>query len=257
MKKLYLIGIGSGNPKHLTVEAVEVLKAIDVFFIFEKDRENSSEINKIRKEILNYYLNENSYRVVNLKVSKRKKGGDLQSYVQKVLNWRIKKAEALAEGINNHLRDGENGCLLIWGEPSIYDGHIEIVRYILNRGLSNFDYEIIPGISSFQVLAAKHKISLSSVGENIHLTTGRRLRQMDEKDIENTLVLLDNYHTYKKFSTSNLNIYWGCYLGLSDEIILSGKLRECLPEIERIRKKKREEKGWIMETYLLRKEDED
>ena len=49
------------------------------------------------------------------------------------------------------------------------------------------------------------------------------------------------------------DIYWGAYLGTDEEILVAGKLRDRIDEIERIRQTKRAEQGWIMDTYLLRR----
>ena len=52
---------------------------------------------------------------------------------------------------------------------------------------------------------------------------------------------------------ADAEIYWGAYIGTEDEILVAGKLREVIDEIERVREVARERKGWIMDTYLLRK----
>ncbi|NUR99455.1 MAG: precorrin-6A synthase (deacetylating), partial [Kribbellaceae bacterium] len=43
------------------------------------------------------------------------------------------------------------------------------------------------------------------------------------------------------------------YLGTPDELLISGPLHEVAPEIEKLRAEARERKGWIMDTYLLRR----
>jgi precorrin-6A synthase len=52
-----------------------------------------------------------------------------------------------------------------------------------------------------------------------------------------------------------MEIYWGAYLGTPDEILISGKLADVKDEIEAARRRAREQHGWIMDTYLLRKSD--
>jgi precorrin-6A synthase len=49
------------------------------------------------------------------------------------------------------------------------------------------------------------------------------------------------------------DIYWGAYLGTPDEILISGPLPEVAPRITRARAEARRRKGWIMDTYLLRR----
>jgi precorrin-6A synthase len=48
-------------------------------------------------------------------------------------------------------------------------------------------------------------------------------------------------------------IYWGAYLGTPDEIVLSGTVGETSAQIQAARREARERKGWIMDTYLLRR----
>jgi len=52
-------------------------------------------------------------------------------------------------------------------------------------------------------------------------------------------------------------IYWGAYLGTPDEILASGPLAETGPRIVELRAQARERKGWIMDTYLLRRHPRD
>ncbi len=254
MKRIYLIGMGTGNPEHLTQEAIKALKEVDVFFILEK--ESREDLVKIRKEILERYLPEGRYRIVEAKIPERKKGGrELEVYKERVSSWRRQKAEIIASLINNELSDEETGAILIWGDPSLYDGHIEIMEHILKEGMAEFYYEVIPGITSMQVLAAKHRIPLNYVAEGIHITTGRRLKEFEPDSVKNVVVFLDNYLTYRNFSETDLHIYWGAYLGTEKEILLSGRLNEVIDELIKIRDEAKRKNGWIMETYILRRED--
>lgn len=258
MKRIYLIGIGTGNPEHLTVQAINTMRKVDVFFILEKDSEKNRDLVQIRREILQRYLPDREYRVKSVKIPERKKGGrELEVYKERVDIWRKQKAEILADLLKNEMTDKEKGAILIWGDPSLYDGHIEILNYILKMKWADFQYEVIPGITSLQVLTAKHKIPLNFIGEGIHITTGRRLKEFSAKDIKNTAVLLDNYLTYKNLADADLHIYWGCYLGTKKEVLISGPLPDVVDEIVRKRTELKKANGWIMETYILRNEKGD
>jgi precorrin-6A synthase len=48
-------------------------------------------------------------------------------------------------------------------------------------------------------------------------------------------------------------IYWGAYLGTPDEILMSGTVGEVGDRIQAVRSEARARKGWIMDTYLLRR----
>ena len=101
MKKIYLIGIGPGNPDYLTLQAINTMKKADVFFILEKaERKGYREFIDIRKEILERYLDRGTYRVVNAKIPQRKKTGN--SYEEGVKVWRGQKAEVITELVTVH-----------------------------------------------------------------------------------------------------------------------------------------------------------
>lgn len=250
MKKIYLIGIGPGSPDYLTVQAINTMKKVDVFFFLEK--EGQKDHLKIRQEILEKYLEKGSYLIVTAKIPTRKRR---KLYTEEVESWRQQKAEVMLELIRDKMKDDEIAAFLVWGDPSLYDGHLEILQHILKGGIINFEYEVIPGITSVQVLTAKHKIPLNRIGETIVITTGRRLKEYSPDDVVNTVVLLDNYSTYKHFKDAALDIYWGGYLGTEDEILVSGKIKDVIEEIKKIRRESKNKKGWLMDTYILRRKE--
>ena len=61
------------------------------------------------------------------------------------------------------------------------------------------------------------------------------------------------HHKNPQSIDDDIDIYWGAYLGTPDEILLSGRLGELSEQIETARAQARNRKGWIMDTYLLRK----
>ena len=63
MRTVYVIGIGSGDPDHLTLQAVAALKRVDVVFVIDKG-EVKEDLTALRTEILNRHLEPGSYRVV-------------------------------------------------------------------------------------------------------------------------------------------------------------------------------------------------
>jgi len=67
-------------------------------------------------------------------------------------------------------------------------------------------------------------------------------------------VMLDAKDTYRRFVGQGLHIYWGAYVGTADEILIAGPLDEVAERIATTRAEARERNGWIMDSYLLRKE---
>jgi precorrin-6A synthase len=94
---------------------------------------------------------------------------------------------------------------------------------------------------------------VNRIGEPVHLTTGRRLIEDGLPVRGDVVVLLDGQCAFKTLSDEDVDIFWGAYLGTPDEILLSGKLSELRDQIEDLRSQARQRKGWIMDTYLLRR----
>ena len=51
MRKILLIGIGAGNPDYLTIQAVDALNRVDVFFVPDKGAEKAA-LRRLREENL-------------------------------------------------------------------------------------------------------------------------------------------------------------------------------------------------------------
>jgi precorrin-6A synthase len=54
-------------------------------------------------------------------------------------------------------------------------------------------------------------------------------------------------------SPEGLHIWWGAYLGMPDEVIMSGELAAVGPRIVAARQEARERHGWIMDSYILKR----
>jgi precorrin-6A synthase len=65
--------------------------------------------------------------------------------------------------------------------------------------------------------------------------------------------MLDSRDAYQRLSNENIEIFWGAYLGTPDEILISGPLSQVAGRIAEARSEARQRKGWIMDTYLLRR----
>ena len=87
----------------------------------------------------------------------------------------------------------------------------------------------------------------------MYITTGRRLSEGLPNTIDNVIVMLDIDCSFKNVDADDKDIYWSAYIGTPVDILVSGKLKELMEDIERLRSEARERKGWIMDTYLLRK----
>ena len=116
--------------------------------------------------------------------------------------------------------------------------------------------ESVPGISSVAALAAAHGLILNRVGRPVLITTGRRIEGGLPPDVDDVVVMLDGraaFATLPPEQSADLHVYWGAYLGTDDELLVSGPLDRVCGQIVAERDEARARKGWIMDTYLLRR----
>jgi len=249
VRKILVIGIGAGHPEQITIQAINALKQADVLFVTDKGPDKE-ELARLRHEICARYLPEREFRTVMVADPERDRAPT--DYLATVQAWHEQRAK-LYEGLFlQHLGEAECGAILVWGDPSLYDSTIRVLEQVASRNTLAFTYEVIPGITSIQALTARHRIPLNQIGEPVQITTGRRLLATQELTTD-TVVLLDGDCAFNSLSDDQVEIYWGAYLGMPDEIVLSGKLREISPVIQQTRAAARQRKGWIMDTYLIRK----
>ena len=251
MKQLLVIGIGAGNPDYITMQAVKALNRVDVFFLMDKGPRKDKLID-LRREICAQYISDDrDYRFVEAPSPERER--DAVNYTVSVDELNKSKQRTFERLIKDELSDGQCGAFLVWGDPALYDSTVRILQAILASGACVFEFQVIPGITSVQALAAQHKVALNTIGCSIEITTGRRLAAGQVSDTDSLVVMLDAEDAYQQVADAQTEIYWGAYLGTPDEILISGRLADVADEIARVRKAARAEHGWIMDTYLLRK----
>ncbi len=249
---MLLIGIGAGDPEYVTQQAIRALNEVDVFFVVEKG-EQKDDLVALRRELCERFIEDQSYRIVAVRDPERDRTA--AAYASAVDDWRRARAEIWERLIADELdEEGGTGAILVWGDPSLYDSTLTIVDSILAAGRVRFAVDVIPGVSAIAALCARHAIALNRVGEAVHVTTGRRLaREGFPENAPDVVVMLDAHCSFGDLRGEEIDIYWGAYLGTPDEILIAGALGDVAGEIERVRAQARERKGWIMDTYLLRR----
>lgn len=249
MRNILIIGIGAGNPDHMTVEAIEALNRADILFIPDKGEEKAA-LRALREAICARFIRNADYRTVPVDIPRRAEAGsDYQGVVD---DWHERIAARYRTLFEAELQDGQTGALLVWGDPALYDSTLRIMGRVAASGLG-IDWQVYPGISSVQVLAARHRIPLNTIGAPILITTGRRLSAGFPADQDSVVVMLDGEQTFGRIDPAGLDIFWGAYLGTPDEILRAGPLSELSDEIAKVRAQARARYGWIMDTYLLRR----
>jgi precorrin-6A synthase len=250
MRRLLVIGIGAGDPEHVTAQAVRALNAVDVFFVIDK-RGDAGDLVALRREVCERYIEGSAYRMVDVPDPPRDR--EAKAYGAAVDEWRRRRATVWQSLLRDELAEDGVGAFLVWGDPSLYDSTLAVIEQVLASGEVAFEYEVVPGISSVHELTARHRIALNRVGGAVQITTGRRLAAGWPEGVDDVVVMLDADCSFRHLDPQGLEIYWGAYLGTPEELLIAGPLADVGEEIARVRACARERKGWIMDTYLLRR----
>ncbi|MCQ9470504.1 precorrin-6A synthase (deacetylating) [Pseudomonas alliivorans] len=250
MKQILLIGMGAGDPEQITVQAINALNRANAVFLLDKGYADD-DLLQVRKAICERYIMHTDYRLVQVQDPRRE--DDPDGYERGVEHWHEQRAILFERLIGDELGENAVGAFLVWGDPALYDSTMRILDRVLARGREVLEYQVIPGITSVQALVASHRIPLNRIGEPLLITTGRRLAANPEDEPDNAVVMLDAHCTFDRFVGKGLDIYWGAYLGTPDEILVSGGLDDVCEQIKRLRAEARQRKGWMMDTYLLRR----
>ena len=248
MLELFLIGIGTGNPDHITRQAEKAIEQADLVLLPHKD-DSKAELAQVRLTLLES-LAVQEPRIAHFDMPVRRQQGD--DYDQQVDEWHDAIAQRWNECLSSHLPAGFGRvALLVWGDPALYDSTLRIASRL---GLSKAQVHVVPGITSMQVLCSAHGIALNEIGAPFLVTTGRQLRESGWPQGINTLVvMLDGQSSYEQLTEPDIDIFWGAYLGMPQQILMQGRLTEVKDSISAKRQQARQLHSWIMDIYLLRR----
>ncbi|AND88705.1 MULTISPECIES: precorrin-6A synthase (deacetylating) [Bradyrhizobium] len=247
MLALSLIGIGCGDPEQLTHAATRAINAADLVLIPRKGSAKS-DLADLRRTICADVLTSDNTRIAEFDLPVRDAGE--ADYRKGVDDWHDAVAAKWSQTITSHLEGDGRVALLIWGDPSLYDSSLRIAGRLDPLP----EIEVIPGITSIQALCAAHALPLNDIGEPFLVTTGRRLREGGwPVSADTVVVMLDGGTAFQSLDPVGLQIWWGAYLGMPDQIIMSGALAEVGPRIAALRQEARERHGWIMDCYILKR----
>ncbi|GHH23799.1 precorrin-6A synthase (deacetylating) [Sphingomonas glacialis] len=248
MIDLDLIGIGTGNPDHLTRQAEAAMNAADLILLPRKG-DAKSDLIDLRRTLCATALTQ-PVRIVEFDLPVRAATGE---YLTAVGDWHEAIAATWAAQIAEHLPQGGRLALLVWGDPSLYDSTLRVAERLRADGKA-LRVRVIPGITSLQALTAAHAIPLNTLGAPVVITTGRRLREHGWPEAADSVaVMLDGDCCFTTQAQEGVAIWWGAYLGMPHEALIAGSLADVAEEIVERRAALRAEHGWIMDIYLLRR----
>lgn len=178
--KISIIGIGPGNSKeYLTLKAFETIKSSDIgIYVGEM----------IGEAIKKLFIGKATYISKNISIS------ELQSIIE----------------IGYY--QGKNISLMMPGDASIYSGQFlkqfSLAEYIEWFEYQHFNYEIIPGITSWMALNAKINLDITShtISNNIYITSILWQKELEQFDIEKFESIISKkpcivlYQSYEKWN---------------------------------------------------------
>lgn len=246
MYDLTLIGIGTGNPDHLTLQAVKAINAADLILIPRKG-EGKADLAELRHAICREVLTNPATRIAGFDLPVRDE--TIADYRARVDAWHDAIAAVWADAIAAQ-PEARHVALLVWGDPALYDSTLRIASRLKPAP----QIKVTPGITSIHALTAAHAIALNEIGAPFVVTTGRRLR--DEgwpAGVDTAVIMLDGECSFQTLAPQGIHIWWGAYVGMAEEIIIAGPLAEVADTIRARRAEARAAHGWIMDIYLLRR----
>ena len=249
---LCLVGIGTGNPDHLTRQGVNALNGADLILVPYKGA-GKEDLAGLRLQLCKELVTNPATQVVRFDMPVR--DADDPDYPAAVNRWHDAIAKVWLATIRTHLPPhGTDGrvALLVWGDPSLYDSTLRIAeRLAVQLPLT---VSVVPGITALQALTAAHAIALNDINAPVTITTGRQLRDHGWPESADTVaVMLDGDCAFQHLPPQGITIWWGAYLGMPQQLCIAGPLAEVSERILVERQAARAAHRWIMDTYLMRR----
>ena len=234
--RVRVLGFGMG-PQHVTPEVAAALGECDYALAVQKGEDDP--LLDVRRAVAAAHRVE--LVVVRDPERDRSPGLDRAGYEGAVADWYAARLAAYRTVLEER---GGTCAFLVWGDPSLYDGTIRIVQAL------GVDYDVLPGISAPQMLAARHGVVLHEVGRPVHVTTARRLRADVADGQRNLVVMLTAGVDLAGFE--DWTIWWGANLGGVGERLVAGRVGDVVGALEAARSAAKAEAGWVMDLFLLR-----
>ncbi|WP_028648135.1 precorrin-6A synthase (deacetylating) [Nocardiopsis sp. CNT312] len=237
--RVRILGIGMG-PQHVTGEVADALRGCD-YAVAARKRDGNALL-AVRRQVCD------AYGVPLVAVPDPERDRDPADYRAAVAAWHEARVAAYERVLGER---GGTAAFLVWGDPSLYDSTLRIVRAITDRGAIPVEFDVLPGISAPQLLAARHRIVLHEVGRPVHVVPARGLGGAVAAGLDGIVVMLGGESAFE--GLEGWSVWWGANLGTDTEELVSGRVGDVLPAIGAARSRARERTGWVMDIALLRR----
>lgn len=179
---LYGVGVGPGDPKLVTLKALEIIKSAPVVFAASSPKNNYSHALDVVKE----HLDETT-EIIMLPFPMTEKPTDLNTA------WRENALKVL-----DVLNSGRDAAFITIGDPMTYSTFCYLMKtiYEIDGGVN---VATIPGVTSYQAAAARLNVPLAMGREPLMIIPGISERERIEElaaSSEN-LVIMKAYRNYE------------------------------------------------------------
>jgi precorrin-6A synthase len=250
LTRVRILGVGMG-PAHVTAEVAAALRTVDYVLAAEKSDDDG--LLALRRAILAATVPDRDVEIVAVRdpVRDRSEGLSDKGYQAAVGDWHDARAAEYAAVLRDR---GGTAAFLVWGDPSLYDSTIRILEKVQSLGV-DVEFDVLPGISAPQLLASRHRIVLHDVGRPVHVTTGRHLQDAVASGQDNVVAMLNPPPERLDFTgLDDWTIWWGANLGAPGERLVTGRVADVLPAIGEQRAAAKDEAGWVMDLFLIRRD---
>ena len=167
--KLYGVGVGPGDKELVTVKALRILREADVIMAPKMKSGETTAYN-----IVEEYIREKTVIECVMPMSK-----DFEAL--------SRNYEALADQIEEQLKDGKSVAFITLGDPTVYSTYMQLNEIIRKRG---FETGIIPGITSFCAAAARLNMPLCERNEPLLILPASYEQSKESLHFPGTKVLM-------------------------------------------------------------------
>lgn len=175
--KLFVIGVGPGDPELITLKGLKILKDSPLLFYPTGGKET------LALSIIERVVSLENKRLIELYFP-------MQRVDELYKHW-----EELAQKVSSALSESKIGAFITLGDPAFYSTFFYLKPFLEENGI---EIEIIPGISSFSGFSAKLKIPLSLNKEEVVITNADTfLKSPLNYSLFDSIVLLKT-HRYLK-----------------------------------------------------------
>jgi len=208
---LYGVGVGPGDPRWMTVRAIEVLQQADVLALPRGEHAEESRVQRIIRGV----INPSRQRTVSLPFATSGKRDDAEA-----------SREAIFAAVTRELEGDRSVAFPLIGDPFLYGSFIYLFDRVRTR-IPETHIEIVPGVTSLSAAAAHAMRPLATGHERLAV-----LPAVYEKDLDDLRLTLRTFDTVVLLKVNRcvnevivmleeLNItggaYYAAHLGMAEE----------------------------------------